>query len=142
MNALPPDCVRWITRNGEDNDCGIAAISLATGHSYEQVLGVAVGLNPSVLMSGMSNKEIRATLTELGYDSKVRRKFDLEEDTGVLIIEDHRQERHAVYLWEGRIIEPSLGRRSLWLDANNYLLSEKSKAVWLIEPKLHKEEGE
>lgn len=144
MIALPPDCVRWINRNGEDNDCAVAAISLATGNSYEQVLGAAMGLSPDVLVEGLSVREIRDTLTALGHDSRLRRKFDLEEDTGILIIAELKNddERHAVYLWEGRIVEPSLGRRSLWLDAKNYITHEKAKACWLIEVKPKQETSE
>ena len=135
MIALPPDCVRWIVRNGEDNDCAIAAISLATGHSYEHVLGAAMQVCSTIMEDGLSNKEMQAVLKALGHESKLRRKFDLEEDTGILHISDKKDERHVVYLWDGRIIEPSMGRRALWRDPQAYLNHEKSKACWLIEVK-------
>lgn len=131
MITLPPDCVRWIHRNGEDNDCAIAAISLATGLSYETVLGTAMNIQPLATMHGMSMKAIRAALSALGYTSKVRRKFDLDEDTGILWLTGKR-DSHVVYLWEGRIVEPSLGRRELWLDPRGYLAAEKFKVGSLL----------
>lgn len=133
MLAMPPDCVRWITRNGEDNDCAIAAISLATGHSYETVLGHAMAVHPGATVDGLTMRQIKAVLLALDVPHRVRRKFDIEEDTGILWVSG-KSDEHVVYLWEGRVIEPSLGRRSLWLDPRGYLAHEKYlKATWLIE---------
>ncbi len=131
---LPPDCVRWINRNGEDNDCAVAAISLATGESYEQVLGTAMQVDPKALKTGMSMRKILVVLGLLGFAARLKRKFDIDEETGILIVAELKNtyERHAVYLWEGRIVEPSLGRRTLWKDPEQYLTDEKSKAFWLI----------
>lgn len=134
MIALPPDYVRYIVRNGEDNDCTVAAIALATGETYEEVLAAAIGIQPKVLVRGLFITETRKTLTKLGWLSKVRKKFDIERDTGILMLEETKSgERHSVYLWAGRIVEPSMGRRALWLGPDAYLAHEKSFAVSLIE---------
>ena len=131
MITLPPDCVRWIMRNGEDNDCAIAAISLATGTSYEHCLGLAMNITPKATSVGLTLRQIRAVITALKLNSRVRRKFDLEEDTGILWVSNSKDE-HVVYLWEGRILEPSLGCRALWLDPKAYLEEQKYKATSLI----------
>lgn len=132
MLALPPDCVRWICRNGEDNDCAVAAIALACGISYEAALGAAMGQAKNPIHVGMTLREIRATIKALGYKARTRKSYDLDEDTGILWVSVRGEDDHVVYLWEGRVIEPSLGRRSLWLDPKNYLTHEDARAGVLI----------
>lgn len=128
---LPPDCIRWITRNGEDHDCAVAAISLATGVSYEVVLGTAMGVAPKALSEGLTLRQIRATVAGLGHTTRLRRKYDLDDDTGILWV-SNTKDTHVVYLWEGRIIEPSHAHRSLWLDPRAYLLHMRFTAGNLI----------
>src|SRR5678815_2389493 len=135
MIALPPDVIRWISRNGEENDCTIAAIALATGESYEQVLGTAMQVQPEVLTKGLYITQQVQVLNLLGFEVKKRKEFDREKDTGIVIVEERKRskERHAVYLWAGRVIEPSVGRRAMWLDLDAYCAHEKSKVVMLLE---------
>lgn len=129
--ALPPDVVRWVSRSGEDSDCAIAAIALATGETYDAVLSEAVQVRSDAVTRGMVWRDIRAVVARLGFTSKLRRKYDLEEDTGILDCKRGREE-HVVYLWEGRIIEPRLDRRSLWRDPDAFLSHEGWTAGMLL----------
>ena len=121
MLALPPDVVHWVSRNGQDGDCAIAAISLATGASYEAVLAEAIQVRSDAVTVGLNWREIRTTIKRLGFSSRLRRKYDLDEDTGILDCKRGRQE-HVVYLWEGRIVEPRW--RSMWRDPEAFLKHE------------------
>ena len=134
MIAMPPDMVRWVARNGEDNDCAVTAISLATGETYEACLVAAHNYgDPDVLTEGLGLREIRRVLSEMGYQTRLHKKFDPDEETGILLVDGPKKnDRHAVYLWDGRIIEPSLGRRSFWLDAETYNKHEGTTLAWLI----------
>lgn len=131
MLALPPDVVRWVGRSGEDGDCAIAAIALACGATYEEVMQAATLTNPTAVTRGMNWRDIKATVVKLGFSYRMRRKFDIEEETGILDCKRKREE-HVVYLWEGRIIEPRQDRRSLWLDANQFLVHEDWKPGMLL----------
>lgn len=134
--ALPPDLVRWVARNGEDNDCAVAAISLATGETYEQILAIAASIQPAVLKMGLLLSDVKKVLDTLGIAWKVRRKhYNIEKDTGLLWVEPtdrRKRDAHLVYLWAGRIIEPAHTSRSLWLDPEAYLKVQESRAVYLI----------
>ena len=125
--AIPPDVVRWVSRSGGDGDCAIAAISLATGHTYEQVLQAALDVGIHPLPDGLYTAEVKRILTHLKISWKLKRKkFDLEKDTGILCLQakNKKNSDHAVYLWAGRIVEPAIEHRSFWLDPSLYLLTE------------------
>lgn len=120
MIALPPDVVRWVHRSGEDPDCAVTALALALGETYDVVLGEAMKVEPRAVTWGMRLREMRRVAKRLGFSTRLRRKFDLHEDTGILSVSGPEGE-HVVYLWEGRIIEPRQDSRSLWLDPNDFL---------------------
>ena len=128
MIAAPPDVIRWAPRSQGHGDCAIAAVSLACGVTYEVALAAALAFEPEVLTEGLSLKNIEKTVQQLGLTTKRRRKFELDEDTGILTIPGH-----AVYLWEGRILEPASSLCNLWLNAQAYLSHYKAKAGVLIE---------
>lgn len=121
MLPLPPDVIRWVSRSGEDHDCAIAAIMLATGATYDMVLAEAVRQTPDAVKRGMTWRHIRGVLRALGFSTRLRRKYDLDEDFGILDCRRGRQE-HVVYLWDGHIFEPA--DRSIWRDAEAYLQHE------------------
>lgn len=137
--AAPPDVIRWSPRSAGNGDCVVAAIEIACGVTYEQALEAAVRECPKkVMQNGMLIKETIRTVRALGWQTKLRRKFDLDEDTGILFVDQPQYMpagscEHAVYLWEGRIIEPQNARRQLWLDAAAFLSHYKTKATSLLE---------
>jgi hypothetical protein len=132
--AAPPDVLRWSPRSDGHGDCAVAALELACGVTYENALTVAVCIRPDVLKAGMTWKEIQKAAKILGFSTRLKREFDLEEDTGILhVIQPHvKDSSHAVYLWEGRIIEPMSSRRQLWLHAADYISHYHYQAPTLL----------
>lgn len=121
--------VRWVPRNGENEDCSIVALQLACGLTYEAVLAAAVMLVPRVLERGLFWKEMQQVAAALGFVTRLRRKYDIEEDTGILHVKD-KTTQHVVYLWRGRVIEPA--DQAMWLDPQDYLSCMKLKAGSLL----------
>ena len=124
--ALPPDVLRWTPRyEFEHGDCAVSALSIAGGVTYELALTAAVKIAPDVLVNGLSWEEIRKTARLLDLSPRILRKgkYDLNDATGILAVDQPHVEDsdHAVYLWEGRIIEPKADRRQLWLNAEQFL---------------------
>ncbi len=137
--AAPPDVIRWSPRSAGNGDCVVAAIEIACGVTYEQALEAAVREVPERIMkNGILIRETRRIVKRLGWESKLRYKFDVDEDTGILFVDQPQYGEegsceHAVYLWEGRIIEPQNARRQLWLNASAFLAHYKTKATHLLE---------
>lgn len=129
IGAVPPDMIRWVPRNPENGDCGIVALQLACGLTYEAVLSAAIKVAPRVVEKGLSMTNLQRTARTLGYAGRWRRKYDINADTGLLYIET-KQNGHAVYLWSGRIVEPR--DQSLWKHPADYLVHEKAKAGSLL----------
>ena len=135
MTAItdPPDVLRWSSRSGDHGDCVVSALEIACGVSYERALQAATAVCPNVLSEGMFWTEARRAARRLGFRSKVLRagRFDLDDATGILHVYQPggkpgwptraRNSSHAVYLWDGRIIEPKADRRQLWRDAEQFL---------------------
>jgi hypothetical protein len=135
--SAPPDVLYWHPRTPEHGDCVVAALSLATGVTYETALAEAARLQADVLKTGLTWHETRKIAKKLGFKSMIERagKFDLEEATGLLHVYIKGQMKtssHAVYLWEGRVIEPMYARTQLWLDASAFLAHYKYRAGSLM----------
>ena len=132
--SAPPDVVRWTPRSNDHGDCGVVAIAMATGLTYEETLSACLTVTPEVLHAGLESRHIRAILALLGYRTRRRTKFDLDDDTGLLWVEDTKKEPHLVYLWAGRVINPSTKESvsALWKDPDDYLKTGGWTAVWLF----------
>lgn len=141
--TAPPDVLRWSPRSAGNGDCAVAALELACGVIYEQALEAAMHFSPKIMKNGLTTKQMRQTAEKLGWITRLRRGFDVAEDTGILcVVQPHvADSAHAVYLWEGRIIEPKDDRRQLWLSAEEFLSHYKYKAISLIEVFKPKEEA-
>src|SRR5262249_28520776 len=106
----------------------------ACGVTYEVALAGCMALDRTVVLQGLSTNHIQKVAEGFGAKVKRRRKFDLDTDTGVLITDDGpRKEGHAVYLWEGRILERRYTRQQLWLNPAEYFEHYKSVPVLLLE---------
>ncbi len=135
--AAPPDVLRWTPRyEFEHGDCAISALAIAGGVTYELALTAALKVAPDVLVNGMSWEEIYRAARILDLNPRLVRKgkYELDEATGILSVNQPHVEdsEHAVYLWEGRIIEPKADRRQLWLDARQFLSHYSYKAGSLM----------
>jgi hypothetical protein len=119
--AAPPDVIRWSPRSQGHGDCAVAALEIACGVTYETALAAALGACPDVLTRGLNWPEIRKAAGFLGFKTRLTKRFDLDEDTGILDVWQEQGGEHVVYLWEGRIIEPMHDRQQLWLSAQSFL---------------------
>lgn len=121
--TAPPDVLRWVPRSDGHGDCAVAALELACGVTYETALLAAMKVCPDVLVDGLTTPEILRIARTLGFKARARHKYDLDDDTGILVVKQPHvvDSEHAVYLWEGRILEPMNARQQLWLKACDYL---------------------
>lgn len=122
--------IRWVPRNTENEDCSLIALQLACGVTYERVLAAAIQVMPTRhALNGLFWTEIRKVAEALGFTTRLARKYDLSEDTGILGV-SRKGCDHVVYLWKGRVIEP--GDQAMWLDPEEYLACMKLKAGSLL----------
>jgi hypothetical protein len=127
---LPPAYVKLTRQNGTNRDCAVASLSMFCCVNYEEALAACVLAQPAVLDCGMTWPEIRKAADILGADVKLVRsgRYDIDEATGLLNVRGRRDD-HAVFLWEGRIVE---GNGELWLEPSEYLRHYKYRAHSLL----------
>ncbi len=105
--SLPPFSVVVVQRGV--GDCGIAALAMLTGKSYEDVLEAASRVQPRAHHKGLWMKQIQRIAAALGTNLHNRRKFNLEEDCGILSVD-----AHVVMVRDGVVIDPQDG--CVWFD--------------------------
>jgi hypothetical protein len=110
-----PEMVRIVRQDGELPDCAVASLAMLCGVGYGQALA-AFPKPHRVLKAGAYLTELQAAAKALGIKTKIRKRFDLEEDTGILHVSG--KDEHLVFLWAGRIIE---GNGECWLSSLSYL---------------------
>jgi hypothetical protein len=98
----------------EDADCGIVALAMLLGKSYEDVLRVVTLSEKAQGKSGLWTTGMIRAAKRLGHTLKKRRRIDLENDYGILRLPDH-----AAVLRSGLIID---GDGTIW-EADAYLAS-------------------
>lgn len=137
--SAPPDVIRWSPRSDANGDCAVAALEIACGVTYEVALAAAITFEPEVHKNGMTIAQIKNAAKLLGWTTRYRKKFDLDEDTGILDVEEVGEDGktkpdtgHVVYLWEGRVIEPAAWARQMWLSAEDYLAYNRFVALGLL----------
>jgi hypothetical protein len=97
------------------------------GKTYPEVVKAAPNVYCSrpwnAVKSGMTNRMMIDAATRLGTQLVQTKKFDLQEDTGILTVRDVAANKdkdcHAVLLTRGMIVDPMDGR--LWFDADDFL---------------------
>jgi hypothetical protein len=117
-------------------DCAVVCLMQWIGCSYQEVLANAPA---GAHKEGLQCKDMIAIAAKLGTTLRLRRKFDLYKDEGILSVnpwpKKHPGSRwvrpnHAVLLLGGRVLDPFNGR--LWLDVEVYLREEKYKLGTLL----------
>ncbi len=122
--------------NKETGDCCITCLKMWTGKGYTTIIEAApLGAHKD----GMSSREVVETARVLGVEFKVKRKFDLYKDDGILMLrpipKKHSGQRwlrphHAVLLFNGVVVDPFNGR--IWPDVEVYLSVEKYVTSMLL----------
>jgi hypothetical protein len=113
-----PAMVRFVRQSGHHADCGVATLAMLAGVLYEDALAATLCAQPSVLQLGLTWSELRKAATALGVKTRLLRKYDLEEATGILNVVKAHDDEHFVLVWEGRIVD---GNGELWRDPADYL---------------------
>lgn len=109
--------VTRIVAQREDKDCAIAAMSMLSGRSYEDVLRAVVDHEPRFKgKRGLYDVTICAVLEALGTPVRKRRRVDYDQDYGLLRLEDH-----IVLLRRGLVVEnEEIWPVEAWLKARRY----------------------
>ena len=108
-------------------DCTVACLAMLLGVSYEASLLAFASAN--IMTSGTYILHVIAAALQLKRILKDRRKFDLENDTGMLVVDsDTWKVHHVVILKDGLIIDTD---STIW-DADIYLSIHKAKGTHLL----------
>jgi len=124
--SAPPDVIYFHPRSPGHGDCVVAALALACGVTYETALAAAARVYSDLLKNGLTWPQTRKVAKKLGFRADVKKagSFDPDESSGLLhvyIKGQMKRTSHAVYLWEGRIVEPMNARSQCWLDTSTFL---------------------
>ena len=126
--------LRLIGSKGWDTwgDCGICAVGTLCSKPYEDVVAVAERLGYR-WKGGLWGTQMVKMAAEFGVTLKKKRKYDIEESTGLLMIntlEPYNGKRidHVVVLDEGRVLDCDL---TVW-QADAYIQHYKAKLGELL----------
>lgn len=109
-------------------DCCAAALAMLLGISYEEALVATSQIQPGVLERGLYLNELERAAKQFGVKLARRRKYDLESDTGILNVLDHKGFDHVVVLRYGLFFNTDL---TVW-EPEVYLAAHKAKAGTLL----------
>lgn len=101
-----------VEKQRETSDCAVAALSMYLGVTYEDVLRAVTVGDRYQGKQGLWRRTIVRIAARLGHTLRVRRKFDLDSEYGILRLPDH-----AAVLRNGLVID---GDGTIW-DADAYL---------------------
>ena len=121
----PSPIITVIVQRAE-SDCGVAALAMILGKTYEEVLVACGHDHPRVLTKGLWATGMSRVAASLGVTLTRKRTFDVETAFGLLCLSDH-----VVVLKNGLIIDPGDG--SVW-DADVYLATKDERATLLLVP--------
>lgn len=74
---------------GYGDDCALVSLAIYLGLDYPDVVRAVTITDKKQGTDGLSLRAIVRTASLLGYRLIVRRKFDLDEDYGIVVIADH-----------------------------------------------------
>ncbi len=110
-------------------DCGVATLAMLLGVSYEDALVALAAEEPAVLTRGVFTKHLEAAAQKLGFRLRRRRRYSIDDDTGLLNLSSRKwRTDHVVVLREGLVIETD---GTIW-DAGEYLAALKAKPGMLL----------
>jgi len=125
MRAVP-ELVRVVRQDGESPDCAVASLAMFCGVGYGEALA-AFPKPHRVIRVGAYLTELQSAAKTFGIRTRLRKRFDIEEDTGILHVSG--KDEHLVFLWAGRIIE---GNGECWLSALSYLTTYEYQPKTLV----------
>jgi hypothetical protein len=103
---VKPPPLLYMTTQRHSGDCGVAALAMCLGVSYEDALLALGGEVPTVLRRGVWMVELQRAADRLGMPMTLKRRCDLEMDDGVLQVMYRRgKDQHVVLLREGLVFD-------------------------------------
>jgi hypothetical protein len=99
-DPFPAETIR-VTPGLADHDCAIVALSWYLGVCYADVLREAAFEDPAKAKRGLSTLAMMRTAYKLGCTLRRRKRVDLHEDYGILILANH-----AAVIRNGLLFEP------------------------------------
>jgi hypothetical protein len=125
--------IRFVGKQAS-SDCGIAALAMYLGKTYEDVLTVAamVTKNKTVHRSGVFATELVRIAQQMHMTLIQKRTWDIENAFGVLFVDMNKGNRHAVLLKDGLIYDPD--DLTIW-DAEVYFEQQDCKPQLLLTEK-------
>ena len=109
-------------------DCGVAALAMLLGVTYEDAL-LALGSEvPSVLRRGVWFTELQRAAARLGVTLVQKRTYDLELAEGILQIIYKPKVEHVVVLREGLFFDTDF---TVW-KPDEFLKAKRAKAGALL----------
>ena len=115
----PPDTLRFVPQQEGHGDCAVASLAMLCGVDWPTAFA-AFDDPAGVLATGATPwAEFRRAAARLGVPTRVKRRPDLTQDTGVLYCTDlDGPDGHAAFLWAGRIVD---GDGRCYLTVADYL---------------------
>jgi hypothetical protein len=126
MRSTFPDLVRVVKQDGTLPDCAVATVAMLCGVTYGEALA-AFPKPQAVVRIGAYLTEIKTAARSLGVTLRSCKRFDVEEETGILHVSG--RDEHLVVLWDGRIID---GNGECWLNPKTYFGTYKYKPKTLL----------
>jgi hypothetical protein len=112
---MPAAAINRVEVQREPTDCGIVALAMYLGVSYEDVLRAVSVTDRCQGRGGLWTRTLQRVSKRLGHTLKIRRRFDLE-DYGVIRLPDH-----AAVLRSGLVLNTD---GTVW-DADEFLSHQK-----------------
>lgn len=131
MKYPAPAAISFVPKHGL-KDCYVSALAAYLEKPYEEVVAAASRVYPNFWKLGIENKDAVRIARRLGKKVRWVRDYDLEDDSGVLIITYHvGRNEHVVLLLEGRIVELEDKPVSSWEPAA-YLAAHGARVGMLL----------
>lgn len=126
--------IKFVRQSGDHGDCGVVTLAMLAGVPYEDALAAVVVEQPAALQTGLTWAEMKRAATTLGLSTRLRRKYDIDRDTGILHVaharkRDAHRDEHFVFLWAGRVID---GNGEMWAIPDNFLRHHHYKPMMLL----------
>lgn len=105
-----------------DADCGVAALAMLLGVSYEDALIALGGEVPKILKRGVWFTEMQRAAQTLGATLKLKRRWHADEDDGIAQVKFPKGNHHVVVVRDGLIFDTDL---TVW-EPDDYFKATKT----------------
>ena len=110
-------------------DCSVACLAMLLGVSYENALVAIAPDEPNVCVMGAYEPSIKRAAVRLGYRLRVKKRVDLESDTGILTVRSRKwKTTHLVVLKNGLIVDTD----ACVYDADVFLATQRATVGSLL----------